>query len=129
MHNRLTKTAALFALTTVLFLLPLPANAAEPQNADVPVAPAPVQDIKAYCTDFNWGARRGFARPGSWCNADPAKHVAWYKAMSVNVIQTFCVSCNGYAWYKNGFVPEQPGLKHDFLPAPMRPAGPVSTAS
>ena len=21
-----------------------------------------------------------------------------------------------YAWYKNGFAPEQPGLKHDFLP-------------
>ena len=35
--------------------------------------------------------------------------------MGNNVIQTFCVSCNGYAWYKNGVVPEQPGLKHDFL--------------
>jgi len=74
-----------------------------------------VKDIKAYCLDFNWGARRRFAGPGSWRNADPAAHVAWYKAMGVNVIQTFCVSCNGYAWYKNGFVPEQPGLKHDFL--------------
>ena len=42
--------------------------------------------------------------------------MAWYKAMGANVIQTFCVSNNGYAWYKNGFVPEQPGLKHDFLP-------------
>jgi uncharacterized lipoprotein YddW (UPF0748 family) len=36
--------------------------------------------------------------------------------MGANVIQTFCVSSNGYAWYKNGFVPAQPGLKHDFLP-------------
>lgn len=75
-----------------------------------------IKDIKAYCLDFNWGGRRQFASPGSWAGADPAKHVAWYKAMGVNVIQTFCVSCNGYAWYKNGFVPEQPGLKHDFLP-------------
>jgi hypothetical protein len=31
--------------------------------------------------------------------------------MGVNTIQTFIVSCNGYAWYKNGVVPEQPGLK------------------
>jgi hypothetical protein len=30
-------------------------------------------------------------------------------------MQTFCVSCNGYAWYKTGVVPAQPGLKHDFL--------------
>ena len=90
--------------------------AAGARNADVAAAPAPVNDIKAYCLDFNWGARRRFARPGSWRNADPAEHVAWYKAMGVNVIQTFCISCNGYAWYKNGFVPEQPGLKHDFLP-------------
>jgi len=33
-----------------------------------------------------------------WADADPAKHVAWYKAMGVNVIQTFCVSCNGYSF-------------------------------
>lgn len=78
--------------------------------------PIKIEDIKAYCLDFNWGGRRRFAKPGSWCNADPAEHVAWYKAMGVNVIQTFAVSSNGYAWYKNGFVPEQPGLKHDFLP-------------
>jgi len=71
--------------------------------------------IKAYCLDFNWAGRRGFAKPGTWKDADPAAHVAWYKAMGANVIQTFCVSCNGHAWYKNGVVPEQPGLKHDFL--------------
>ena len=92
------------------------ASAAEPRDANVPAAPAKVKDIKAYCLDFNWGGRRAFAKPGTWANADPAKHVAWYKAMGANVIQTFCVSCNGYAWYKNGVVPEQPGLKYDFLP-------------
>ena len=75
------------------------------------------KDIKAYDIDFNWGpgGPNGFAKPGFWADADPAKHVAWYRAMGVNAIQTFCVSCNGYAWYKNGVVPEQPGLKHDFL--------------
>ncbi len=36
------------------------------------------------------------------------------------MIQTFCVSTNGYAWYKNGTVPAQPGLKHDFLPEMVR---------
>ena len=94
-------------------------NSAQPK-AKFDDAPAEVKDIKAYCLDFNWGSRRGFARPGSWAGADPVKHVAWYKAMGVNVIQTFCVSCNGYAYYKNGFVPEQPGLRYDFLPETVK---------
>jgi len=96
------------------------ASAAEPQDASAPVAPAKVKDIKAYCLDFNWGGRRAFAKPGTWAGADPKQHVAWYKAIGANVIQTFCISCNGYAWYKNGVVPEQPGLKHDFLPEMVR---------
>lgn len=81
-----------------------------------------VAQIKAYCIDFNWGegGPNAFAKPGLWADADPAKHVAWYKTMGANVIQTFCVSCNGYAWYKNGAVPEQPGLTHDFLPEMVR---------
>jgi uncharacterized lipoprotein YddW (UPF0748 family) len=82
----------------------------------------PREEIKAYCIDFNWGegGPNLFARPGLWADADPAKHVAWYKVMGANVIQTFCVSSNGYAWYKNGVVPEQPGLKYDFLPEVVR---------
>lgn len=80
-------------------------------------APKVPRDIKAYDLDFNWGpgGPNLFAKPGLWADADPARHVAWYKALGANVIQTFCVSCNGYAWYKHGVVPEQPGLKHDFL--------------
>jgi len=75
------------------------------------------QQIKAYCIDFNWGpgGPNAFAAPGLWADADPKEHVNWYKSLGANVIQTFAVSCNGYAWYKNGVVPEQPGLKHDFL--------------
>jgi len=72
-------------------------------------------EIKAFCIDFNWGTA-GFARPGLWADAFPKEHVDWYRALGVNTIQTFCVSCNGYAWYKGGVVPAQPGLKHDFLP-------------
>lgn len=104
-------------LSLLLLALVLPGQAYLP--AERP-DPAELKDIKAYCIDFNWAPtqRRGrpFAKPGLWADkADPSAHVAWYKAMGANVIQTFAVSTNGYAWYKNGFVPEQPGLKHDFL--------------
>ena len=93
-----------------------------PGTATPGTRPRIPKDIKAYDLDFNWGpgGPNGFAKPGLWAEADPAKHVAWYKAMGANAIQTFCVSCNGYAWYKNGVVPEQPGLKHDFLPEMVR---------
>ena len=83
------------------------------------LAGAPGKRIQAFCIDFNWseGGPNGFAPPGLWADADPAEHVAWYQALGANVIQTFAVSCNGYAWYKYGkIVPPQPGLKHDFLP-------------
>src|SRR6056297_1411708 len=78
--------------------------------------------IKSYCIDFNWGpgGAHGFAAPGLWADADPEEHIQWYGDFGCNVVQTFAVSCNGYAWYKNGFVPEQPGLKYDFLPEMVR---------
>jgi hypothetical protein len=88
------------------------------QAEPVPAQPKGDEPIKAYDIDFNWGpgGPNAFPKPGLWAEADPAAHVAWYKSIGCNVIQSFCVSCNGYAWYKNGVVPEQPGLKHDFLP-------------
>ena len=75
------------------------------------------EPIKAYNIDFNWGegGPNGFARPGLWSDANPEDHVNWYADLGCNVIQSFAVSCNGYAWYKNGIIPEQPGLKYDFL--------------
>ena len=82
--------------------------------------------IKAFCVDFNWlfegqeGWPNRFAKPGHWADASPQEHVAWYKALGANVLQTFAVSCNGYAWYKDGFVPPQPGLQHDFLKEVVR---------
>ena len=70
-----------------------------------------------FCVNFNWGpgGPNGFPNPGHWADADPAAHVAWYEQLGANVIQTFAVSCNGYAWYQGGEIPAQPGLKHDFL--------------
>lgn len=100
-------------LTSILVLsslfLSLPSMAEEKQ-----VEASQLQDIKSYCLDFNWD-KKGFAKPGAWKDADPEKHVNWYKYIGANVIQTFAVSCNGYAWYKSDVVPEQPGLEHDFL--------------
>ena len=69
---------------------------------------APAQDpIKAFCIDFNWGPGgvNGFAGPGVWADASPQEHIRWYVGLGANVIQTFAVSCNGYAWYKGGLVP------------------------
>ena len=74
--------------------------------------------IKAFCVDFNWwpGGPNGFAAPGVYSQADPKVHLKWYKDLGANTIQTFCVNCCGYAWYKDSKVaPVQPGLKHDFL--------------
>jgi hypothetical protein len=78
--------------------------------------------IKAFCIDFNWGPGgvNAFTGPGYWASADPSQHVRWYKELGCNVIQTFAVSCNGYAWYKQGIIPEQPGLAHDFLTEMVR---------
>jgi hypothetical protein len=94
-------------------------SSAQVDRAPTPAATQPVSAarIKAFCIDFNWGpgGENGFAGPGVWADADPAEHVRWYTGLGANVIQTFVVSCNGYAWYKGGIVPEQPGLKHDFL--------------
>jgi Hypothetical glycosyl hydrolase 6 len=73
------------------------------------------RQIKAFCVDFNW-LHGKFAPPGHWAGASPQAHVDWYRALRANVIQTFAVSCNGYAWYQGGRVPSQPGLKHNFLP-------------
>jgi alpha-L-fucosidase len=76
------------------------------------------QPIRAFCIDFNWqirGDNLWFAEPGHWADADPAAHARWYKDVGANCIQTFVLSCNGYAWYKGGPIPEQPGLKSNFL--------------
>ena len=75
-----------------------------------------IPSIKAFCIDFNWDTA-GPAQPGLFGQADPVAHVEWYRALGANVIQTFCVSYNGYAWYKNSTVaPVLPAMTHDFLP-------------
>jgi hypothetical protein len=77
-------------------------------------APREEERIKAFCIDFNWGPT-GFAPPGMYTNASPQEHFEWYRAMGVNTIQTFCVSCPGYAWYQSDVAPVQPGMQGEFL--------------
>ena len=75
--------------------------------------PATMPEIKAYCLDFNWqgsARRKKIADPGFMKDADPKAVVEWHKAIGSNVIQTFCVAHNGYAYYRNEVTPEQPGL-------------------
>ena len=73
------------------------------------------EPVKAFCIDFNWGDH-GAAEPGLFAQADPQEHVRWYQDLGANVIQTFCVSYNGYAWYPSEVAPVTPSLKHpDFL--------------
>ena len=81
------------------------------------VAPDPSaaqERIRAFCVDFNWGDK-GFAAPGMYAQASPQQHLEWYRDLGVNTIQTFCVSCPGYAWYRSDVAPVQPGMKGDFL--------------
>ncbi len=83
-----------------------------------PGAAKPADRIKAFCIDFNWGpvGPNYFAAPGTFARADPKAHFQWYKDLGVNTIHTFCISCDGYAWYRSsGVAPVEPGLKHDFL--------------
>lgn len=78
-------------------------------------APVPKEDrIKAFCVDFNWGPN-GFAPPGMYAKASAKEHFEWYRKLGVNTIQTFCVSCPGYAWYRSEVAPVQPGMTGDFL--------------
>ncbi len=74
----------------------------------------PKERIKAFCIDFNWGAG-GFATPGLYAKASAKEHYAWYRDLGVNTIQTFCVSTDGYAWYRSKIAPVQPGMQGDFL--------------
>jgi len=81
------------------------------------------KQIKMFAIDFNWltkDGKRTWAPPGHWADASPEAHVQWCKDLGANVIHSFAVSCNGYAWYEGGIVPPQPGLKYDFFPEVIR---------
>jgi hypothetical protein len=101
---------------SILWLLSLAISVAAWSAAAIGAEPS--GRITGFCIDFNWGpgGTNGFAPPGTFAQADPKVHFQWYKDLGVNTIQTFCVSCDGYAWYRESRpAPVEPGLKHDFL--------------
>ena len=104
-------------LVAVVAGVVLLAAAVAPVPAARPPGAKPQERIKSFCIDFNWVFHpQRFAPPGTFAHADPKVHYQWFKDLGVNVIQTFCVTCNGYAWYRGSAVaPVQPGMKHDFL--------------
>jgi hypothetical protein len=77
--------------------------------------------IFALDIDFNWNVPgpktyiNAYAPPGLWADASPRTHADWYARMGVNAVQSFAVSCDGYAWYHSDLLPPQPGLASDFL--------------
>jgi hypothetical protein len=92
---------------------------AAPAQSTPATGAKPPDRIRAFSIDFNWapgGRLNDFAPPGTFAHADPEVHYRWYKDLGANVIHTFCVTCDGYAWYRQSAVaPVEPGLKHDFL--------------
>ncbi len=99
------------ATTSALTFPALLTSCATGSKAGKPLAMRGRNAVKAFCIDFNWGDH-GAAEPGLFAQADPQEHVRWYQDLGANVIQTFCVSYNGYAWYPSGVAPVTPGLKH-----------------
>jgi hypothetical protein len=73
------------------------------------------RDIRAFCVDYNWDSLGRFASPGLYGHADPRALVRWHAGLGANVLQTFCVSHNGHAWYQSRIAPVTPGLRGDFL--------------
>lgn len=71
--------------------------------------------IKAICADINWDMFSRPASPGLYAHADPKAQVRWCHDLGANVMQTFCVGYNGYAWFPSEVAPVTPGLRGNFL--------------
>lgn len=79
------------------------------------MSPNTLLPFNAFCLDFNWDYTYRAASPGLYARADPAEHLAWYRDLGVNVIQSFLVGYNGFAWYPSAVAPVTPGLKGNFI--------------
>jgi hypothetical protein len=71
--------------------------------------------IKMFSIDVNSDMLGQPAAPGLYAASSPREQVRWYRGLGCNAIQTFCVSLNGYAWYRSSVAPVTPGMKGDFL--------------
>lgn len=73
------------------------------------------QPIKSICIDINFDLFWRHASPGLYTQADPGAQARWCHEMGANVMQTFCVGYNGYAWFPSETAPVNPGLRGNFL--------------
>lgn len=71
--------------------------------------------IKAISIDINWDMFWRPAAPGLYVHSDAKEQVRWCFELGANVMQSFCVSFNGYAWFPSSVAPVTPGLKGNFL--------------
>lgn len=71
--------------------------------------------IKAISIDINWDLFLRPASPGLYGHADPKAQVRWAHELGANVMQTFCCSYNGLAWFPSDIAPRTPGLRGNFL--------------
>jgi len=96
-------------------------NAVTAHTADFATTSATQTRPMALCPDLNWDELGRAASPGLYAHADPAAHVDWAAGMGANVLQTFAVSFNGYAWFPSSSVaPVTPGMRHDLLGESVR---------
>ena len=76
----------------------------------------PIASSRSASTSTGTRRPNGIPRPGTFAQADPKTHYSGTKTSGVNTIQTFCVSRNGYAWYKeSGVAPVAAGAEARFL--------------
>lgn len=75
----------------------------------------PSNVIKAFSIDLNSDALGQPSAPGLFAHVNAEEHVKWCRDLGANAIQTFCVSLNGYAWYRSKVAPVAPGMNGDFL--------------
>lgn len=71
-------------------------------------------DIRGFSIDLNWDLFGRPTSPGLYRHADPQAHVDWYSELGANVIQSFCVSYNGYAYFPSELAPVVPGMAKFF---------------
>lgn len=71
--------------------------------------------MRGFSIEFNSDDLGQPLSPGLYRNVTAESQLNWYLDHGVNVIQTFCMGLNGYAWYQSKVAPVEPGLNGNFL--------------
>jgi hypothetical protein len=71
--------------------------------------------MRGFSIEFNCDVLGNPMSPGLYQNVTAESQLKWYLDHGVDVIQTFCMGLNGYAWYRSKIAPVEPGLNGNFL--------------